>query len=63
MFGRVLEGLDVVRRLALDDVLESVEITQKRDHPYEPKTLPEIGAAPLSPLTITPTTQPDSEGN
>ena len=61
VFGRVLEGLDVVRRLELDDLLESVTITQKRDHPYEPQTLPEaVIALPPAPVTITPTTLPDT---
>ncbi|MCZ6543147.1 MAG: peptidylprolyl isomerase [Planctomycetota bacterium] len=47
VFGRVIEGLEVVRSIELDDVLESVSVLRKRDHEYSPQTLP-----------LTPTTQP-----
>ncbi|MCH8343242.1 MAG: peptidylprolyl isomerase [Planctomycetes bacterium] len=47
VFGRVIEGLEVVRSIELDDVLESVSVLRKRDHEYSPQTLPE-----------TPSTQP-----
>lgn len=44
VFGRVLEGLDVARSIQKDDLLESVRIVRKRDHEYEPGTLPELEA-------------------
>lgn len=34
VFGRVLEGQDVVWALRIDDVLESMTVQRKRDHPY-----------------------------
>ncbi|NJN14324.1 MAG: peptidylprolyl isomerase [Planctomycetes bacterium] len=34
VFGRVLEGAEVLRRLGYYDTLESTEIIRKRDHPY-----------------------------
>lgn len=40
VFGRVIEGMDVVRQLEKDDEIRSVTITRKRDHEYEPQTLP-----------------------
>ncbi|MHC4421270.1 MAG: peptidylprolyl isomerase [Planctomycetota bacterium] len=42
VFGRIVEGLDVARRLEVGDALESVTVLSKRDHAYEPQTLPEI---------------------
>ena len=42
VFGRVIEGLEVVRSIELDDVLESVSVLRKRNHEYSPQTLPEI---------------------
>ena len=42
VFGRVIEGLEVVRSIELDDVIESVSVLRKRDHEYSPQTLPEL---------------------
>ena len=39
VFGRVLEGQDVVERLAAGDALEKVEVVRTRDHEYRPTTL------------------------
>ena len=36
-FGTVVAGMDVVDRIEACDVLYSVTILRKRDHPYEPK--------------------------
>jgi cyclophilin family peptidyl-prolyl cis-trans isomerase len=46
VFGRVLEGLDVARRLEVGDVIERVTVLRKRDHEYKPQTLPETDEAP-----------------
>lgn len=35
VFGRVLEGLDVVRAIQPDDRMEAVRVLRKRDHAYE----------------------------
>lgn len=40
VFGRVVEGMDVVAALEIGDVIESAEVVRKRNHPYEPTTLP-----------------------
>jgi len=42
VFGRIVEGLDVARRLEIGDLIESVNVLAKRAHAYEPQTLPEI---------------------
>ncbi len=34
VFGRVIDGLDVVRSIERDDVIESVRVLRKRDHEY-----------------------------
>jgi cyclophilin family peptidyl-prolyl cis-trans isomerase len=53
VFGRVLEGLDVARGLEVGDVIESVNVLSKRDHVYEPQTLPETPAeAPVEELDL-----------
>ncbi len=41
VFGRVVEGLDVVRSLQKDDVIEKATVIRKRKHEYKPKTIPE----------------------
>jgi len=46
VFGRVLEGIDVVRALRKDDRIDRIVITRKRNHAYEPSTLPDPSAAP-----------------
>jgi peptidyl-prolyl cis-trans isomerase B (cyclophilin B) len=64
VFGRVLEGLDVVRAIEKDDVIETVRILRKRDHEYVPQTLPDPTAAPepatdlSTSLEISPGTPP-----
>jgi peptidyl-prolyl cis-trans isomerase B (cyclophilin B) len=40
VFGRVIEGRDVVRALRADDQILAVRVLRKRDHAYEPATLP-----------------------
>jgi cyclophilin family peptidyl-prolyl cis-trans isomerase len=40
VFGRVIEGLDVVRELEVDDPIEKVEVVRKRNHDYKPVTQP-----------------------
>lgn len=35
VFGRVLEGLDVVRSLQANDAIESMQVLRKRDHDYD----------------------------
>jgi cyclophilin family peptidyl-prolyl cis-trans isomerase len=41
VFGRVVDGLDLVRGFQADDAIESVSVLRKRDHEYKPATLPE----------------------
>jgi cyclophilin family peptidyl-prolyl cis-trans isomerase len=40
VFGRAVEGLDVIRRLEVGDLIERVTVLSKRDHDYELQTLP-----------------------
>jgi cyclophilin family peptidyl-prolyl cis-trans isomerase len=69
VFGRVLEGRDIVRRLEQNDVIESVTITRKREHEYKPQRLPLPGAttvpddvAETQPAETQPVeTQPDTQ--
>jgi cyclophilin family peptidyl-prolyl cis-trans isomerase len=62
-FGRVIEGLDVARRIKQDDVLEIARVLRKRDHEYTVSTFTAPPPAPAqpTPLTITPGT-PSSGG-
>ena len=39
VFGRVVEGMDVVDAVRQGDRIEKVTVQQKRSHPYEPKIL------------------------
>ncbi|MHC4607330.1 MAG: peptidylprolyl isomerase [Planctomycetota bacterium] len=41
VFGRVVEGLAVVDRLQVADMLTSAEVLRKRDHSYEPEKIEE----------------------
>ncbi len=43
VFGRVIEGLDVVRAIEPDDDLATVRVLRRRDHAYEPQTIPLAG--------------------
>lgn len=40
VFGRVVTGLEVVRSLRRDDRIVLARVSRKRDHEYEPSTLP-----------------------
>ncbi|MBD3675758.1 MAG: peptidylprolyl isomerase [Planctomycetaceae bacterium] len=44
VFGRVIEGLDVVRDIKQDDVIEKAVVLRKRDHEYKPETTPDPSA-------------------
>ena len=62
VFGRTVEGLDVARSLEEGDVMETVNVLRKRDHAYEPETLPDPTAIPPAEdlstsldLSLTPT--------
>ena len=59
VFGRVIDGLDVVRKMKKDDVIQSVTVVRKRPHEYVPSTLPLPGAASTQPSTA-PATAPAS---
>ncbi|MFO0874753.1 MAG: peptidylprolyl isomerase [Phycisphaerales bacterium] len=53
VFGRVIEGEDVLMKTQQQDVIRSAKVLRKRDHEYKPETLPE--AAPPAPPTPPPT--------
>lgn len=36
VFGRVIEGLDVVHKLAAGDAIRETQVVRKRNHPYRP---------------------------
>ncbi|MCP3902106.1 MAG: peptidylprolyl isomerase [Planctomycetes bacterium] len=40
VFGRVIDGHEIARNLRRDDEILAVTVIRKRDHPYEPSTLP-----------------------
>lgn len=48
VFGRVLEGQEVVDSVQQGDLIKSVKILRKRSHPYEPEKL-EAAPAPPAP--------------
>jgi peptidyl-prolyl cis-trans isomerase B (cyclophilin B) len=70
VFGRVMSGLDVVRSIEPNDLVETVTVLRKRDHVYEPQTLPLDNTPSLSNInpdqlsairrTLLPTTAPDT---
>jgi len=41
VFGRVIEGMDVVRAIQKDDAIKKVTVIRKRNHEYKPETIPE----------------------
>lgn len=41
VFGRVVEGLDVVLALKIGDAIESARVVRKRSHEYKPQTQPD----------------------
>lgn len=41
VFGQVTEGMEVVDAIEQGDKITKVTVVSKRDHPYEPETLPE----------------------
>jgi peptidyl-prolyl cis-trans isomerase B (cyclophilin B) len=38
VFGRVVEGMDVVLALKMGDAIESASVVRKRSHDYKPET-------------------------
>ena len=40
VFGRVLEGMEIVDALEKGHVIDSMRVLRKRDHPYTPQTTP-----------------------
>ena len=41
VFGRVVEGMDVVLSLRVSDEIVAAKVLNKRNHDYVPETLPE----------------------
>jgi len=39
VFGRIVEGMEIVDGLQKGDVIESMRVVRKREHPYVPQTL------------------------
>lgn len=54
VFGYVIEGRDVALSLRQDDRINAVRVIRKRDHAYEPRTIPRPDAA-------APTTDTDGD--
>ena len=53
VFGRVLEGQDVIDRIVKGDRIEAVEIVRKRDHDYRPISV--AGTPAPAPVASGPT--------
>jgi hypothetical protein len=51
-----MSGLDVVRSIEPNDLVETVTVLRKRDHVYEPQTLP-LDTTPA--LSLTDSIRPD----
>ena len=41
VFGRVIDGMDVVAALKVGDEIKSAKVVRKRNHEYKPETIPE----------------------
>lgn len=54
VFGRVIKGLDNALALRKEDRIESAKVLRKRDHAYEPKTLPDPRARKPAPKKPAP---------
>jgi cyclophilin family peptidyl-prolyl cis-trans isomerase len=39
-FGRVVSGMEIVDAISVGDTITSARVLRKRNHPYQPKTLP-----------------------
>lgn len=65
VFGRVIEGLDVVRGIEKDDLLQTARVLRKRDHEYEPSTLPDPMSSVLVPPRVVdpPSDSTENEGS
>lgn len=62
VFGRVLDGQDIVRRLRAEDRIIGVTIVRKRDRAYEPETI-DIAAAPVPAPPPAPEAESDPAGD
>jgi peptidyl-prolyl cis-trans isomerase B (cyclophilin B) len=49
VFGRVIEGQDVVDRLQVRDAIVHASVVRKRDHEYKPEQLEQFGHSPWKP--------------
>lgn len=59
VFGRVIDGMRVVRQIEINDRITSARVLRKRDHEYVPETLPE----PPPPAPPTPPGGGEGEGH
>ncbi|MDY7110072.1 MAG: peptidylprolyl isomerase [Planctomycetota bacterium] len=58
VFGRVIEGLEIVRSLREGDGITGITVLRKRDHAYEPETLPLVPPKPPTPERMPFTDRP-----
>ena len=49
VFGRVIEGQEVVDVLAIGDAIKKATVLRKRAHDYKPETIPAPGRTPWKP--------------